>query len=92
MTCKDCIHYEVCKDTVSDENWREDTPKEIKEMFSPNGCEYFKNKADFVEIVRCKDCKWWDKKENSLQGYCYLGQGYPTGGWYCGNGTRSDKE
>ena len=55
-TCKDCIYYEVCKDTVSDENWRENTPKEIKEMFSPKGCENFKNKADFVEVVHCADC------------------------------------
>ena len=23
------------------------------------------------EIVRCKDCKWWDKKENSPYGYCH---------------------
>ena len=23
------------------------------------------------EIVRCKDCKWWDKKEDSPLGYCH---------------------
>lgn len=23
----------------------------------PSNCEHFKNKADFVEVVRCKDCK-----------------------------------
>lgn len=22
------------------------------------------------EIVRCKDCKWWEKKEDSTLGYC----------------------
>lgn len=53
MTCKDCIHYCWCKDTIADENWNEDAPKEIKEMYSPVGCENFKNKADFVEVVRC---------------------------------------
>ena len=37
------------------------------------------------EIIRCKDCKWWDKQEMSLQGRCSLLQMYPTGGWYCGN-------
>lgn len=24
-----------------------------------------------VEVVRCKDCRWWDKKENSNYGYCH---------------------
>ena len=22
------------------------------------------------EIIRCKDCEWWDKKEDSALGYC----------------------
>ena len=22
------------------------------------------------EIIHCKDCKWWDKSENSPYGYC----------------------
>ena len=50
MTCKDCIHYCLCKDTLADENWREDTPQEIKDMYSPKGCEIFKNKEDFKEV------------------------------------------
>ena len=37
------------------------------------------------KLVRCKDCKWWDKQEMSLQGRCSLFQMYPTGEWYCGN-------
>ena len=23
------------------------------------------------ELVRCKDCKWWDKKGESPYGYCH---------------------
>lgn len=23
-----------------------------------------------IEIVRCKDCKWWEKQEDSPLGYC----------------------
>ena len=23
------------------------------------------------QIVRCKDCKWWDKKDDSKYGYCH---------------------
>lgn len=41
--CKDCIHYDICIFHLKgDENKK---------------CIRFKNKADVVEVVRCKDCK-----------------------------------
>ena len=40
------------------------------------------------EIIRCKDCDWWTKQEDSAQGRCELMQMYPAGGWYCGNARR----
>ena len=49
MTCKDCLHYCVCRQTVSDDNWPDTTPPEIKHMFSPDGCENFKPVADVKE-------------------------------------------
>ena len=59
MTCKDCIHYEVCLNGICDEYFTEDTPQDLKVMFSPIGCETFKNKADYVEVpCRCKGCKY----------------------------------
>ena len=48
MTCKDCIHYKVCQYHIDEET----------EM-SVNECDDFKNKADFVEVVRCGKCKWY---------------------------------
>ena len=43
MTCKDCIHYDICIFHYrGDENEK---------------CPHFKNKANAVEVVRCKDCK-----------------------------------
>ncbi len=42
--------------------------------------------------VHCKDCKWWKKQENSLQGRCALFGMYPTGEWHCGNARRRDDE
>ena len=44
MTCKDCIHEKVCID------------KHYYDEDSILSCDDFKNKADFVEVVRCKDC------------------------------------
>ena len=40
------------------------------------------------EIIRCKDCDWWTKQKDSVQGRCELMQMYPAGGWYCGNARR----
>lgn len=46
--------------------------------------------ADVVEVVRCKDCKYWEKQIDSIQGKCVLGGHYPTGRWYCANGDRRE--
>lgn len=46
--------------------------------------------ADVVEGVRCKDCKFWEKQQDSLQGRCCLNNIYPTGYWHCANGERSE--
>ena len=42
------------------------------------------------EIIRCKDCAWWTKQEDSTQGRCALLQIYPTGEWFCGNAGRRE--
>ena len=46
MTCKDCISYDVC---VIVEHSSEEY-----DHYTEYGCEDFKNKADYVEVVRCK--------------------------------------
>ena len=28
-------------------------------------------KPDIVEVVRCKDCRWWDKRDGANYGYCH---------------------
>lgn len=48
--CKDCIHYEICDEYVAP---NESFP-EVE-----GGCRCFKDKADVVEVVRCKDCRRW---------------------------------
>ena len=47
--CGDCIHFEVC--SVWNKKF---IALRIKRQ---SVCEHFKNKADFVEVVRCKDCR-----------------------------------
>lgn len=46
--------------------------------------------ADVRDVVRCRDCYWWAKQEDSLQGCCSLLPIYPTGAWFCGNGIREE--
>lgn len=35
------------------------------------------------EVPKCKDCYWWTKQSDSLQGRCDRYGFYPTGYWYC---------
>ena len=42
-TCKDCLYYEVC-------------PLGLAIQGKTGTCLKFKNKADFVEVCRCRDC------------------------------------
>ena len=43
MICQDCIHYEFCN---------------VHGYIDADDCCFFKNKADFVEVVRCGKCKY----------------------------------
>ena len=44
--CKECFHYEVCKHNA------------MYDKDSIVGCNQFKPKADYVEVVRCTECKY----------------------------------
>ena len=61
-TCKDCLHYEVCKRIDYELEYHNKSIKEAEEEL-PIKCRFFKNKTDVVPVVRCKDCTEWDKDE-----------------------------
>ena len=48
-TCKDCLCYKLC---VAVDRAYDNEKATIMEKF----CPYFKDKSQFVKIVRCKDC------------------------------------
>ena len=53
MTCyTNCLHSDVCKCADGVEY------KDCENMKAD--CPHFKNKADFVEVVRCSKCKYKD--------------------------------
>ena len=49
--CGDCIYYPICGQWVEES----ETFPEIE-----GGCKVFKSKADFVEVVRCKNCEHYE--------------------------------
>ena len=53
MTCNECLYQPICNTYAS--FGVTDLPASD---ISP--CELFKNKADFVEVVHCKDCKHYE--------------------------------
>lgn len=85
MTCYDCIHYEVC-------DWDKDKyDKSIITSFpdcNEKNCGLFQNKADFVEVVRCKEC---EHRKNGIQGYyCDLTDFLIKDDDFCSHGERRD--
>ena len=57
-------------------------------------CDLFKDKTNFVEVVRCKDCLYATKRYGHLN--CIHGVSYRNS-WnkpdeYCSYGVRKDKE
>ena len=73
MTCNDCIHEEACRGMMEAVGYSVST--EYKGC--ADRCETFKNKADFVEVVRCRDCKncsavHWEKPIPHTTYHCDL--------------------
>ena len=61
--------------------------------------------ANCEELVRCKECRWWEPKKYGLQGYCYAAKhGHYSRNWeigiyrlygpdfYCADGERREDE
>lgn len=53
-------------------------------------CRAYKTEIERIrpKITLCKDCDWWTKQKDSLQGRCELTGSYPTSEWYCGNARK----
>lgn len=67
-TCKDCMNYGGCTS-----EWHKLSKVDIEHL-----CCNFKNKTDFVEVVRCKDC--WKRYKHCFDktlednDYCSYGE------------------
>ena len=85
-TCRDCIKSDVCELYVHLHNIED----------RKNKCLHFKNKADFVEVVRCEKCKHGDVAifsktidgEETIGCYCNLKKAVTDVDGYCPCGQR----
>lgn len=52
--------------------------------------EYIEGKNDILkgELVRCKDCKFWDKESDGERRYCAASGSYWRADEYCSDGER----
>ena len=90
MTCKDCVHVNVCLAVHIGGELQEHAEK----------CKSFKNKADFVEVVRCSECRFGDVSiisktkdgEEDLACYCNLKKAVTDVDSFCGCGERKGAE
>ena len=91
-SCKDCICFDACMDYTK-----------LKESeFAQNidgaeiSCDHFKNKADFVEVVRCKDCDYFVPLGDAYEYkgkkamHCILRASCTGDNYYCADGMRKD--
>lgn len=55
-TCNDCLY---CKTCYMVEHYGIDLAENQQEKC----CAMYKDKTNFVEVIRCKDCKWhWERE------------------------------
>lgn len=71
MTCKDCLHGDMCEGYIPTDldrdvwhycrEGRADQIPDIEER-----CSSFKDSTNYVEVVRCKDCVHWIHMEDGF--------------------------
>ncbi len=66
MTCYDCIHFDNCLDNEKTRYYGTNIACDNVE----ERCKFFKNKSNFIEIIKCKDCKH-ATEDIMIEGVCY---------------------
>ena len=86
MNCKDCIYFKRCVVLGVELDMNHDKEAD-------KNCRYFKNKSNVVEVVRCKDCKYFRIDQEFQSGrYCEIrnvnGGGFCKDNDFCSYGER----
>ena len=86
MTCNECLHFDACKNILEilDSKYKD------KNLTFTKSCDHFRNKADFVEVVRCKDCNQFSENIEGTRpiegadGKCFIRMVHSIDTQYCG--------
>ena len=88
VPCKDAISRQAAIDALGEEPpvWYEGEDEVAERNQWRRDVEAIKTLPSAQpEIVRCKDCKWWDKKDDSPYGYCMaMKHGFMSSHWEIG--------
>ena len=88
MTCKDCIHIDVCNEHERPMLTIDNLYELMYQEGVEKSCKHFKNKADFVEVVRCVKCEHWIYWADEKRCSCDLHHTYTIRDDYCSFGER----
>ena len=85
MKCETCLYNKNCQYLLKH-------PTHIVK-----GCTAYKDATNFVEVVRCKDCRWAkhemiNKCENYICKCPFMIEDYVNKNFYCGYGERKGME
>lgn len=85
--CKSKVAYDILV-----EKWNKECEEVYRYKQSLIAEEQVKHKpaADVVEVVRCKDCKWW-YNEMDCRNTSGLYRFVPNGNWFCASGERREQ-
>lgn len=82
MTCENCIHHDVCNEHHKLILTVDSLFELIYQYGVQYSCKSFKNKADYAEVARCKDCVFRHLDPDFASGkYCSLRN--VNGGLFC---------
>ena len=85
--CSDCFNFGDCLRHEGTKYYGLDAAcNNVEEL-----CENFKNKADFVEVCRCKDCKFVKLMSGGTTYACLKRQAYRKPTDFCSDGKRKDE-
>lgn len=72
MTCKECLYEKLCPFNIS--------------STEAERCKTYDPKADYVKVVRCKDCTHHEHDD----GWCKIQANYTGDSEYCSLGIRKE--
>ena len=80
--CKDCVHFDMCKKYG----------KFFGLPMDDGVCLHFRDSTNFEEVIRCKDCRFWDDDGRCDPLKNGLTEDYTMGVDYCSYGERRKGE